>query len=70
MTKAELEEKYVGRTVMVSIYDELHPIEDAIGVVVKVDDKCQIHGNWGGLAVIPGKDKIKIIGDYKINSII
>ena len=31
------------------------------GVIERIDDIGQLHGTWGGLAVIPGVDTIKII---------
>lgn len=31
------------------------------GVVRSIDDMGQIHGSWGGLAVIAGEDDITII---------
>ena len=32
------------------------------GKVVKIDDAGQVHGTWGGLAIIPSVDEIEIIG--------
>ena len=31
------------------------------GKVEKIDDSGQLHGTWGGLAVIPGEDKFEVI---------
>lgn len=31
------------------------------GIVRSIDDMGQIHGTWGGLAVIPGSDNFTII---------
>lgn len=31
------------------------------GVVRAIDDMGQLHGSWGGLAVIPGEDIFTII---------
>lgn len=31
------------------------------GEVTFIDDIGQIHGNWGGLALIPGEDEFEII---------
>ena len=31
------------------------------GEVTFIDDMGQIHGTWGGLAIVPGIDKIRII---------
>ena len=35
------------------------------GVVKEVDDAGQLHGTWGGLAVIPGEDMFKVITDVQ-----
>ena len=32
-----------------------------VGIVRKIDSKGQLHGTWGGLAVIPGVDTIVIV---------
>ena len=31
------------------------------GVIKSIDDMGQLHGTWGGLAVIPGEDGFEII---------
>ena len=31
------------------------------GIVKYIDDAGQIHGSWGGCALIPGEDEYKII---------
>lgn len=31
------------------------------GVITKIDDAGQLHGTWGGLAVIPGEDGFTVI---------
>lgn len=40
-------------------YDSNYP--GRIGVVQHIDDAGQIHGTWGGLAVIPEIDEYTII---------
>lgn len=40
-------------------YDKTYP--GRIGTVTCIDDAGQIHGTWGGLAVIPKVDKYQII---------
>lgn len=32
-----------------------------VGVIKHIDDKGQLHGTWGGLAVIPNVDKIEVL---------
>ena len=31
------------------------------GIVKKIDDAGQIHGSWGGCALIPGVDSFEVI---------
>lgn len=31
------------------------------GVIKRIDDMGQLHGSWGGLAVIPKEDQFEII---------
>ena len=31
------------------------------GVVRSIDDMGQLHGSWGGLALIPGEDQFELI---------
>lgn len=33
------------------------------GTVRSIDDMGQIHGSWGGLALVPGEDSFEIIED-------
>lgn len=32
-----------------------------VGVVERIDDIGQLHGTWGGLAVIPGEDAFEVL---------
>lgn len=32
------------------------------GVIEHIDDMGQLHGTWGGCAIIPGLDQFEIIG--------
>ena len=32
------------------------------GTVTHIDDAGQIHGTWGGCALIPGVDRYEVIG--------
>ena len=33
------------------------------GIVERIDDAGQIHGTWGGCAIIPGKDSYEVLND-------
>ena len=60
MSKEELEKKYLDKLVFVVIDDPYHPIADR-GRVTSVDDMGQLHGTWGGLAAVPGVDRIELL---------
>lgn len=42
-------------------YDKSYPGRE--GIVENIDDMGQLHGTWGGLAVIPNEDVFEIIKD-------
>ena len=54
----------VGKTIRIIHMDD-HFAGDRyngrIGVVTSVDDAGQLHGTWGGLAIIPGVDDYEVI---------
>lgn len=44
------------------IYMEGEPqYSGKVGKVISIDDMGQIHGTWGGCALIPGADEFEII---------
>ena len=38
------------------------------GTVVSIDSIGQLHGTWGGCAVIPGVDSFEVIEDKELES--
>ena len=34
-----------------------------VGVIEHIDDLGQLHGSWGGLALIPNVDEFVVVGD-------
>lgn len=38
-----------------------------VGVITNIDDLGQLHGSWGGCAVIPGVDSFEVVEDEKEN---
>lgn len=34
-----------------------------IGEITSIDDIGQLHGTWGGCAVIPGEDSYRVVED-------
>ena len=57
----ELRKTLVGATIRIVAMEGEPRYTDRVGVVESVDDIGQIHGTWGGCALIPFIDKfIKI----------
>lgn len=51
----------IGDTIkIISMKDEPH-YTNRVGVVTHIDDAGQIHGTWGGCAIILGIDTFEII---------
>jgi len=63
MTKEELTKmkQLVGKTIRINYMDKQPEYTGATGKVEHVDDLGQLHGTWGGLAVIPEADKFEIL---------
>ena len=58
----DIPEVKVGDTIhIVSMKDEPR-YTDKEGKVTHIDSIGQLHGTWGGLAVIPGEDEFYIVG--------
>lgn len=52
----------VGDTIRIEYMDGEPQYCGREGVVKSIDDIGQLHGTWGGLAVVPGTDIFTIIG--------
>lgn len=61
--KETLEKLYLGKTIVIVSMSGESKYTGKMGVVEKVDDLGQLHGTWGGLAIIPEEDKFVIMGD-------
>ena len=57
----ELREELVGATVRIIAMEGEPRYEGRVGVVTIVDDIGQIHGTWGGCAIIPQTDEYRVI---------
>ena len=51
----------VGDTIRINYMSGEPKYEGRQGVITHIDDLGQLHGTWGGLAVIPGKDSFSIL---------
>ena len=66
MERASIEKKYLNKTSeVVRLVGESQEVNDRyngrIGKVLYIDDIGQLHGDWGGLAVIPNVDEFKVL---------
>lgn len=59
----ELYEKLIGKRIRIDYMNGEPQYAGRIGTVELVDDACQLHGTWGGCAVIPGEDSYTVLGD-------
>ncbi len=51
----------VGDTIRIIEMDNEPEYTNKTGVIEFIDDAGQLHGSWGGIAVIPGVDEYEII---------
>lgn len=51
----------VGDTIRIIYMDGEPQYTGREGVVKSIDDMGQIHGTWGGCALIPGEDSFEVI---------
>lgn len=56
-----LRETLVGKTLRIVSMDGEPHYTGRTGVVRHIDDMGQIHGSWGGCAIIPETDTFEII---------
>ena len=50
----------IGDTIYIEYIEGEPQYTGRIGIVRSIDDMGQLHGSWGGLAVIPGIDRYVI----------
>ncbi len=60
--KKELQQQYIGKKIKIISMEGEPQYSGKVGVIEKIDDIGQLHGTWGGCAVILPNDKIEIIG--------
>ena len=56
-----LKSTYVGKTIKILDMAGEKEYKGRVGVVKLVDDIGQLHGTWGGLALIPTEDQFEIV---------
>lgn len=55
----------VGQKIHIIDMDDEPRYNGREGVITHIDDVGQLHGTWGGLAIIPGWDKFEVIEDQE-----
>lgn len=63
--KRKMGQHLIGKTIRIDEMEDEPRYVGRIGVVEYVDDIGQLHGTWGGLAVIPGTDHFTVLTDGK-----
>lgn len=53
----------VGDTIKIIYMDGEPHYSSKVGIVEHIDDIGQIHGSWGGCALIPGVDEFEIVNE-------
>jgi hypothetical protein len=48
---------------IIHIVDDIQDYYGRVGVITHIDDIGQLHGTWGGLAIIPSIDDFIILED-------
>ena len=48
---------------IIHIVDDIQDYYGRVGVITHIDDIWQLHGTWGGLALIPSIDDFIILED-------
>lgn len=56
-----MDNSLVGKTIEIIEMQGEPNYSRRIGIIKMVDDIGQLHGSWGGCAVIPGEDSYRII---------
>lgn len=51
----------VGDKIRIIKMEDVPEYSNRTGKVVYIDDAKQLHGTWGGCAIIPEEDKFEII---------
>lgn len=53
----------IGDTILIKSMKGEPNYSGRIGTITKIDDAGQLHGTWGGLAIVPGEDIFMRIPD-------
>lgn len=53
-------ESLIGKNIEIVYMNGEPQYTGKTGTLTHVDDMCQLHGTWGGCAIIPGEDVFRI----------
>jgi hypothetical protein len=54
----------VGMKILITnVVDEFVDYSGRVGTITHIDDIGQLHGTWGGLALVPELDEFVVVGD-------
>lgn len=63
MTKKELEDIYLEKRILILSMKGEPQYVGKVGIVNHIDDALQLHGTWGGVALIVNEDLFIVIDD-------
>ena len=52
------------KLLIIHIVDDVVDYSGVVGTITHIDDIGQLHGTWGGLALIPELDDFIVLEDY------
>lgn len=57
----------VGDKIRIILMENEPQYTNVVGIIESIDDIGQLHGSWGGCAVIPYFDQFEIIEEFNVN---
>lgn len=57
----------VGDTIEILYVSGIPSLSNKVGVVQFYDSMGQLHGTWGGLVIVPGEDRYRIIAEAEVH---
>lgn len=55
----------LGKKIEITYMEGEPQYSGRVGIIKMIDDAGQIHGTWGGCAIIPGIDSFKVIKELE-----
>ena len=51
------------KLLIIHVVDDIVDYSGRVGTITHIDDIRQLHGTWGGLALVPDLDDFVVVGD-------